>query len=178
METKQKSMETRTGAVHREWSDRMDTFKNAARGAVVGAVIAVSAAGCATYQQNGQLLGGALGGVIGSQIGQGEGRAVATIIGTLAGAYIGGSIGRSMDRQDQINAYNAITSNPIGRPSYWANQYGNRYQVTPTQQYVPQYGQNAGQVCRSYVTTGFIGGQAQTIKGVACQQPDGSWKME
>ena len=178
METKQKSIEGNTGAAHKEWNERVDTFKNAVRGAVVGAVVAVSAAGCATYQQNGQILGGVLGGVIGSQIGHGEGRAAATIIGTLAGAYIGGSIGRSMDRQDQINAYNAITENPVGRTTYWTNQYGNRYSVTPTQQYVPQYGQMAGEVCRSYVTTGFIGGQAQTIRGVACQQPDGSWKIE
>jgi surface antigen len=178
METKQKSIERNTGAAHKEWNERVETFKNAVRGAVVGAVAAASLVGCATYQQNGQLVGGVLGGVIGSQIGQGEGRAAATIIGTLAGAYIGGSIGRSMDRQDQINAYNAITTNPVGRTTVWTNPYGNRYSVTPTQQYVPPSGQMAGEVCRSYVTTGFIGGQAQTIKGVACQQPDGSWKVE
>ncbi len=178
METKQKSIATVNGAVHNESEGRIGAFKNAARGAVVGAVIAVSASGCATYQQNGQMLGGVLGGVIGSQIGQGEGRAAATIIGTLAGAYIGGSIGRSMDRQDQINAYNAIVNNPVGRTTYWADQNGNSYRVTPTQQYMPQQGSMTGSVCRSYVTTGFIGGQAQTIKGVACQQPDGSWKIE
>lgn len=178
MENKQKSIEKNTGAVHREFEGRAGTFKSAVRGAVVGVAVAVSAAGCATYQQNGQLLGGVLGGALGSQIGHNGGRSAATIIGTLAGAYIGGSVGKSMDRQDRMNAYNAITSNPVGRTAYWTNQYGNRYSVTPTQQYVPRYGQAAGEVCRSYVTTGFVGGQAQTIKGVACQQPDGSWKIE
>ncbi len=156
----------------------LSAFKKMARGVAVGAAMAVAVSGCATYQQEGQVVGGILGGVVGNQIGGGEGGAAATIIGTLAGAFIGGAVGRSMDRQDQINAYNAITNNQVGRTSYWTNQYGNRYQVTPTQQYMPQQGSMAGEVCRSYVTTGFVGGQAQTIKGVACRQPDGSWKIE
>ncbi len=179
METKQKSIERNTGAVHKEFEGRTDAFKNAVRGAVVGVAVAISAAGCATYQQNGQVLGGVLGGVLGSQIGQGTGRAAATIIGTLAGAYIGGSIGQSMDRQDQMMAAHAIVYNPNGRASTWTNpNNGNSYQVTPLNTYTPNAGPNAGQLCRQYMTTGVINGKAEKIEGTACRQPDGSWKIQ
>jgi surface antigen len=122
----------------------------------------------------GALLGGAAGGVIASEAVSGDGRTVAIIGGTILGAVVGGSIGRSMDEVDQTCVGQALEHAPDGEEIVWNSpEDGSRYQVTPTGSYQDQ----AGQYCREYQTTAEIAGQHQQTYGVACRQPDGSWRL-
>ena len=41
----------------------------------------------------------------------------------------------------------------------------------------PAYTARNGQLCREYQTTLMIGGVPQPSHGIACQQPDGTWRM-
>lgn len=120
-------------------------------------------------------LGGVLGGIAGNQIGGGKGKTVATIAGTLLGAALGGAIGGSMDQTDLYRTQGALNNTPTGQTVGWTNpDTQNQYQVTPTN----TYKSNIGQDCRDYTTVGIIGGKREVIKGTACRQADGSWKSQ
>lgn len=41
----------------------------------------------------------------------------------------------------------------------------------------PAYAARNGQLCREYQTTLMIGGVPQPSQGIACRQPDGTWRM-
>ena len=126
----------------------------------------------------GTVIGGVAGAVLGSQIGGGSGRIIATAVGTLAGAMIGSEIGRSLDRADQLamaQAEQKAHSAPIGEKIVWNNpDSGHSGSVTPVRD-----GRNAqtNAYCREYQTTVVVGGREQEAYGTACQQPDGSWKI-
>lgn len=125
----------------------------------------------------GTLLGAAAGAWAGSSIGKGDGKIVATAMGTMLGAAVGNSIGRSMDELDKMKmreaeerAYNA----PIGEAIVWNNpNTGNSGSVTP----VRDGRSTAGSYCREFQTEVTVGGKRQDAHGVACQQPDGSWRI-
>jgi surface antigen len=126
-------------------------------------------------QAMGAGLGGVLGGIAGHQIGGGKGNTVATIAGTLLGAAVGSAIGSSMDQTDLYNTQGALNNTPTGQTVGWTNpDTQNQYQVTPTN----TYKSNTGQDCRDYTTVGIIDGQREVIKGTACRQADGSWKSQ
>ena len=141
---------------------------------LVGAVV-IAAAGCATgptQEQTGAVVGGALGGVLGAQVGGGTGRTAAIIAGTLAGAMIGGAIGRSMDRTDQMMVSQTLETVPDRQTRTWQNpNTGTSFQATPTNTFQTATGQD----CREYRIQGDIDGRLETITGVACRRPDGTW---
>ena len=122
----------------------------------------------------GGLLGGAAGAAIGSQIGKGDGRTAAIIGGTVIGILIGGSIGRTMDEIDQTCVGQTLEHAPDGQAIVWNDPQSNaQYQVAPVQTI-----QTAdGEYCREYTATATVGGQAQQTYGIACRQPDGSWRI-
>lgn len=125
----------------------------------------------------GTLLGGAAGAWAGSSIGRGGGKAVAIGVGTMLGAVVGNSIGKSMNELDRIKmreaeqrAYNA----PMGEAIVWNNpNSGNSGVVTP----VRDGRSTAGSYCREFQTEVTVGGKRENAHGVACQQPDGSWRI-
>lgn len=139
--------------------------------------------GCAPYaggprEQSGTIIGAGTGALLGAQVGGGRGRLVAVAIGTLAGALIGQDIGRTLDRADQIamqqNAQYALEHAPTQSSTPWRNpDSGNRGEITP----IETYQTSAGQYCREYRQTVWIGGEKQEAYGTACRQPDGSWKI-
>jgi surface antigen len=128
-------------------------------------------------QQMGTALGGVLGGIAGNQIGQGSGNTAATIGGTLLGAFLGNSIGTSLDRADMMYYNQAATqaySAPVGQQINWANpQSGNSGTITP----VRDGRASNGSYCREFQQTIFVDGTNQNAYGVACQQPDGTWRI-
>lgn len=128
-------------------------------------------------QQMGTALGGVLGGIAGNQVGQGSGNTAATIGGTLLGAFLGSSIGSSLDRADMMYYNQAATqaySAPIGQNISWSNpQSGNSGTITP----VRDGRASNGSYCREFQQTIFVDGMNQTAYGVACQQPDGTWRI-
>lgn len=117
--------------------------------------------------------GALAGGVLGNQIGSGSGNVVATVAGALIGGLAGGAIGSNLDqtaRQRALQAeYQALST---GQTTNWRAGNSNVYgQIQP--QAVSSFN---GQTCRDYTHTIFIDGAAQTARGRACLQPDGTWR--
>jgi surface antigen len=144
---------------------------------VVTASILSACSNMGSKETTGTLLGAGTGAVVGAQVGGGEGQLVAVAVGTLLGALLGGEIGRSMDRADQLaaqEAYEQAQAVPINRTIDWKNPDNGHYgTVTP----VREGTSSAGEYCREFQQTVTIGGRQERAYGVACQQPDGSWKI-
>ncbi len=147
------------------------------------AVLALALAACAeggagNKQTIGTLLGGAAGGLLGAQVGNGAGQLAATAGGALVGAWLGNEIGKSLDKADraamntaQDDAYQA----PIGQKIAWNNpESGNYGTVTPVRDGTDQ---QTGEYCREFQHDVTIGGETEQAYGVACRQPDGTWKI-
>lgn len=147
---------------------------------IAATAIALAVSGCADTgprQTVGGLTGAALGGLLGAQFGSGTGQLVTTGAGVLIGGLLGSEIGRSMDQVDRMQANQAVVqaqSAPIGQQINWNNpNSGNYGTITPTRD-----GTSAsGQYCREFQQTITVGGQTEQAYGVACHQPDGSWRI-
>lgn len=137
------------------------------------AVVAVEMTGCTPGNNTmGATGAGAIaGGLVGSAISSGSPYGI--IGGALIGGLVGNQIGQAMDRQDQANMQNAVTSVPVGQQAQWTNTKTNTtYQVRPVKNYRAH-----NQYCREYQTTVTVGGEVKKAYGRACRQPDGSWKV-
>lgn len=133
--------------------------------------------GYGTKQTVGALGGAAAGGLVGSQIGSGSGKLAATAIGVLAGGLIGSEIGKSLDSADRLEQQQAAQraqTAAVGQTIAWNNpQSGNSGTVTPVRD-----GTSAdGQYCREFEQSVTVDGRTERATGVACRQPDGSWKV-
>ncbi len=126
----------------------------------------------------GTLIGAGLGALAGSQIGGGKGKLAAVAIGALLGAFTGNEIGKSLDKADRIaleGAGEQARTVPIGKTIDWSNpKSGNSGTVTPIRE-----GRHtgSGNYCREFKQTVTIDGRTKEAFGVACRQPDGSWKI-
>ncbi|MBI4184272.1 MAG: glycine zipper 2TM domain-containing protein [Proteobacteria bacterium] len=138
-------------------------------------------AGCATDQGEkqtaGAILGGIGGAVAGAQFGKGKGQLASVAAGTLLGAFIGSEVGKSLDRADRLamdRATERAHAAPVGQAITWNNpDSGHSGTVTPVRD-----GRSAsGEYCREYQSTVNVGGKTESAYGVACRQPDGSWKI-
>lgn len=130
----------------------------------------------------GTIVGGIIGGIIGNQFGRGRGRTGATIAGVVFGGLAGNAISRNRwcnnvraDAYYYNTAYYDAFDEPYyGRQYQWRNEYNGNYgYVTPIREtYYQGY-----QDCREFEQVIYINGQAQTGRGVACAQPDGTWRI-
>ena len=125
----------------------------------------------------GALGGAALGGLLGAQFGSGEGKLATTAVGVLIGALAGSEIGKSLDRADRLHADEAVGraySAPIGETITWRNpDSGNHGTVTPTREGTS----SSGRYCREFQQSITVGGETQQGYGIACREPDGSWRI-
>src|SRR5918996_833459 len=150
---------------------------------LLAGLVAVSLSACADVQNRpkqsaGTLVGAGLGALAGSQIGSGSGQLAATAIGTLLGAYAGSEVGKSLDRADQLAAAQATQSalefTPSGAATAWRNpDTGHAGSVTPVRTY-----ESGGRNCRDFDQTLMVDGRAETVRGTACRQPDGTWRVQ
>ena len=142
--------------------------------AALSASMLSACAGMGEKETAGTVIGAGTGAVVGAQVGGGEGRIVGVAIGTL----LGGEIGRSMDRADQLaaqRAYEQAQTAPMGEPITWQNPDNGHYgSVTPVREGTHD---QTGEYCREFQQTVTIGGREQDAYGIACQQPDGSWRI-
>ena len=146
-------------------------------------VVALIATGCAgepyrgDRETTGGLTGAALGGLLGAQFGSGGGRVATTALGVLIGALIGSEVGHSLDEVDRMRANEAVVrahDAPLGEPVTWNNPESGHYgTVTPTRDGTSE----SGNYCREYNETVTIGGKTEQAYGVACRQPDGTWRI-
>lgn len=159
----------------------MDMKRNFMLSMVLIAALGLSA--CETFNNSGQKqtiggLGGAVaGGILGAQVGSGSGRLVAVGVGTLLGGLVGSEVGRSLDKADMVYAQRAnqqAHTAPLGEKISWNNpESGNSGTVTPTRDGYA----DSGEYCREYQQTIYVGGQQETGYGIACRQPDGTWRI-
>lgn len=133
--------------------------------------------GAGTKQTVGSVGGAVLGGVLGSKVGGGSGQLWATGVGVLLGGLVGSEVGRSLDKADMAYAQRAndtAHTAPLGEAISWNNpESGNSGVVTPTR----DGKDTTGRYCREYQQTIYVGGVQEDGYGIACQQPDGSWKI-
>jgi surface antigen len=148
---------------------------------VAAALAALVLVGCDTgmgTKQTVGALGGAVGGgLLGSQFGSGSGQLIMTGVGTILGAWVGSEIGRSLDNADAAAAHaasqKAFETAPTGSTTTWRNpDSGNYGTITPTNTY-----QQNGSYCREYTQTIYVQGRAETARGTACRNGDGSWRV-
>lgn len=144
-------------------------------------VLVLSAAGCARtagrQERIGAILGAAGGGLLGAQLCSGECQLATTALGALVGGLIGRSIGQAMDRIDRMKAHKAMmkaTRAPIGMTINWNNERSGNYgSVTAIRDGIS----STGKYCREFYQTITIGGQTERAYGIACRQPDGTWRL-
>lgn len=149
---------------------------------VLVAMVAILA-GCAEQDRYGQkqtlgaLGGAALGGLLGAQFGSGTGKLATTAAGVFIGALAGSEIGKSLDRADRAYANRAVNQAhgaPIGETIAWNNaRSGNHGTVTP----VRDGTSSSGRYCREFQQSVTVAGKTQQGYGIACRQPDGSWRI-
>jgi surface antigen len=126
----------------------------------------------------GTALGAAAGGLIGSQFGSGTGAAAMTGLGVLLGAVLGSEVGRSLDRADHLTmertTQQTLEMAPSGQSASWRNpDSGNAGTVTP----IRTVQRSDGSFCREYQQSVTVGGRTEQAYGIACRQPDGSWRI-
>jgi surface antigen len=132
-----------------------------------------------TYGANnttaGTLVGAGAGALVGNQFGHGSGRVAATILGGVLGAFAGNAVGRSIDEADLAYANQASQrAFASGQAVQWNNPNNGNSGVV-----VPQPVYPAGDTqCRSFEQTIVVDGQSTPANGVACRQPDGTWKVQ
>ena len=146
--------------------------------------------GCAAnaYSQRqtaGAVIGATAGGLLGAQFGgrdrhgrDSSGRLVSTAIGVFVGTLVGSEIGRSMDEVDRMKANEANTraqTAGMGERISWNNpRTHNSGSITPTREGYSE----SGNYCREFYQTVQIGGKIEDAYGVACRQPDGTWRIQ
>jgi surface antigen len=134
---------------------------------------ALALAGCASSgNTTGTIPGANPGVVLNSPVATGSGEPE---LGPVEGGLMGADVGRSLDDRSRAAAlkaeYEALEYGRAGQPTHW------------------QSGENRGEVvvgatyevnrldCREYTHNVFIGGRLRVVKGTACRQPDGAWRI-
>lgn len=122
----------------------------------------------------GAVLGGVVGGAIGRKIGDNNhNKTLGTIAGAVIGVLVGKDIGRKMDAADQNCTGQVLERAPDGQTVQWRNpENGQQYRMTPTETF-----QRDDHYCRRYVTEARVDGRAETSRGTACRNSDGTWKV-
>ena len=161
----------------------MLTKKSPVTAGALSAALAIGVAGCASdgtldRRQIGTAVGAVAGGLLGSTIGAGSGRTAAVIAGSVIGGLIGSEFGRLLDENDRLRAeqtaQDALERYPSGSTARWENPDNDVYgEVTPE----PPYQSERGEICREYTQTITIEGRGETARGVACRNPDGTWRI-
>ena len=146
--------------------------------AVMLASVMLAGCGRVTKEEVGAVIGAGLGGLAGSFIGDGGGKLVAVGVGTMLGAIIGGETGKSLDRADKLAMadaqHDALEYGASGSTTAWQNpDSGNAGEIVPQ----PAFRQADGTYCREFQQTIIVGAEMVSAYGIACRQPDGTWKL-
>lgn len=147
----------------------------------VVALVAASLSGCyASREGAGTAIGAGIGGLVGSQFGGNtSGRLAGALIGVVVGGIIGNRIGAAMDARDreyhEMSRRRALAYGNTGRPVRWRNpRSGNSGYVRPTS---PWFRGPDGRRCRRFrEAVRLRDGQTRVVRGMRCQNPDGSWE--
>jgi surface antigen len=153
----------------------------------------------------GEVGGGVIGGVGGNYLAKKgklgkTGQLAATIGGTLVGGMLGGSLGKQLDAPSRARAQTAqLTAVSTGTRQSWQSPYHagagaaagawGSARGTGVSRTAASAGESSGWVepgnpyqtqngmCRDYTHTIVVGGRKETARGIACRNPDGSWRI-
>jgi surface antigen len=148
------------------------------RAVFIAATGALALAACATggsgVERTGTIPGANPGVVIDSPVGSGVGEVP---VGALEGALLGADVGASLEDSDRPIAlqaeYEALEYGRPGQPTRWRNRKsGNGGEISVGSSY-----QVNRLDCREYTHTVSIGGRNRVVRGTACRQPDGVWRV-
>ena len=112
--------------------------------------------------------------VVGSHIAAGAGEEP---IGPVEGGLMGAEVGRSLEDADRAVAlkaeYEALEYGRAGEPTIWRGQAGDTHgEIKVGRSY-----QVNRLDCREYTHNVWIGGRLRVVKGTACREPDGVWRV-
>jgi surface antigen len=145
--------------------------------ALAAAVPLAACSGPNANQDTGTVAGAVLGGIVGSQFGKGGGKVAATMAGAVVGGIVGNEIGRKLDDRDRLLAreaeFEAWERGPPGRPVKWRNPDNGRYGEIVADDYYERQGRR----CRNFYHRVYIDGRAETMRGTACRNGDGTWSQ-
>ena len=144
--------------------------------AIVIAAGALLLAACSSSADvtTGAIPGANPGTVVGSPVGAGAGEPP---VGAVEGGLMGAEVGRSLDDGDRAVAlkaeYEALEYGRPGQPTVWRSRSGDNYgEITVGSGY-----QVNRLDCREYTHNVWIGGRPRVVKGTACREPDGVWRI-
>ncbi len=142
--------------------------------AVAGALSLSACSGGPNIASTGAIPGANVGKVVGSPVETGEGQPT---IGPIEGGLMAADVGRSLsdaDRKIALKAeYESLEYGRPGQPTEWRSasgrvsgriDVGNTYRVNSLD-------------CREYTHNVKIGGRVRVVKGTACRQPSGVWRI-
>jgi surface antigen len=129
-------------------------------------------------------LGAIVGGIIGNQFGKGSGRTAATIGGVVLGGIVGNQLAKDACKDDRHDAYyynttyvDALNDPDEGDEYSWRNPHSNNYGYVSAGEYYDDGYEGYSGPCREFEQRVYIDGRPETATGVACRQPDGSWRI-
>lgn len=147
------------------------------RRAILGAAAVFFLAACSGSNSSlttGAIPGANPGTVTGSPVGVGSGQPT---VGPVEGGLMGAEVGLSLSDADRAIAlkaeYEALEYGRAGQPTVWRSRSGdNRGEITVGQTY-----QVNRLDCREYTHNVWIGGRPRVVRGIACRDPDGAWRV-
>jgi surface antigen len=112
--------------------------------------------------------------VLESPVGVGSGEPT---VGAVEGGLMGAEVGQSLNDADRAIAlkseYEALEYGRAGVPTTWRGKSGdNRGEIRVGATY-----QVNRLDCREYTHNVWIGGRPRVVKGTACREPDGVWRV-
>lgn len=152
------------------------------RNLISGLILALSLTACSSdtiYRDLGSIAGAAAGTAAGAQIGSGLGRQIAIGAASRTGSLVGKDFGSQLDKtskQAAARAQNKALKGPVGNQITWQ---GNTGKASGTVSVTQQGTHNStGQACKAFTHDITIDGKVEYLTGIACQQPDGTWKVQ
>jgi len=132
--------------------------------------------GISKEAQKGAAVGAAAGGLL---LGIASGKTGWVLAGTLIGGLLGGYIGDRLDESDKDEAgaaaNEAITTKSEGEEAAWTNPETGNSGSTKIDDI---YRKADGTLCKRFTETVEVDGETHKAEGAACEQPDGTWKIE
>ena len=129
-------------------------------------------------------LGALVGGIIGNQFGHKSGKTAATIGGVVLGGIAGNAIAKDACKDKHHDAYyynnsyyDAFNDPDDGDEYEWRNPYTNNYGYVSAGEYYDDGYQGYDGPCREFEQRVYIDGRPETATGVACRQPNGTWRI-
>ena len=133
---------------------------------------------CSTNQVGktvGGIVGGYAGGKVGNDMGGDLGKAIGTAVGGIGGAYAGGKIADSLSKKyyqiSTVKTIEALETNVDGDSTPW-QQDGGEGRVT-----IIDTTEIESRTCRDFTQQFKQGDTTEIVKGMACQNADGSWEI-